>query len=235
MDGETGLGEAREMTAQPRAFARHDLRQSRGRLLVAAAGSLITALAVPAHLGAALRTIAAWDVGALAMLGLALSILLPAGPDETHRLAAADDPGRHAVGGLVIVSCAISLIGTAGVLRQARNGTAGARDLFVVLCVVAVSSAWMLTQTAYALRYAHLYYRDHGQGVGGLEFPGGGRPSYLDFAYFSFTVGMCFQVSDVTISTRQMRRAVLGHSLLSFLYNTAILATAINLAIGVFS
>jgi len=106
---------------------------------------------------------------------------------------------------------------------------------FVVLCVVAVSSAWMLTQTAYALRYAHLYYRDHGQGVGGLEFPGGGRPSYLDFAYFSFTVGMCFQVSDVTISTRQMRRAVLGHSLLSFLYNTAILATAINLAIGVFS
>ena len=93
----------------------------------------------------------------------------------------------------------------------------------------------MLTQAAYALRYAHLYYSDHGAGTGGLEFPGGEHPSYLEFAYFSFTVGMCFQVSDVAVSSRQMRRAVLGHSLLSFLYNTAILATAINLAIGVFS
>jgi uncharacterized membrane protein len=202
---------------------------------VAVAGSLITAVVIPARFGAALRIIAAWDVGALAMLGLALSIILPRGAEETHRLAAADDPGRHAVGGLVIASCAISLIGTAGVLRQARNGTPEARDLFVLLCVVAVASAWMLTQAAYALRYAHLYYREHGEGVGGLEFPGGKRPSYLEFAYFSFTVGMCFQVSDVTVSTRQMRRAVLGHSLLSFLYNTAILATAINLAIGVFS
>ena len=220
---------------RPRAFARHDPRQSRGRLLVAAVGSLATAVAIPAHFGVALRTVAAWDVGALAMLGLALSIILPRGPDETHRLAAADDPGRHAVGGLVIASCAISLIGTAGVLRQAHNGTAEARDLFVVLCVLAVAGAWTLTQAAYALRYAHLYYRDHGEGIGGLEFPGGKRPSYLDFAYFSFTIGMCFQVSDVVVSTRQMRRAVLGHSLLSFLYNTAILATAINLAIGVFS
>ncbi len=236
MDGETRLGEAGWMSGKrPRAFARHDPRQSRGRLLVAAAASLITAAAVPGHLGVALRTVAAWDVGALAMLGLALSIVMSAGPEETHRLAAADDPGRHAIGGLVIASSAVSLIGTAGVLRQARNGTAEARDLFVVLCVLAVASAWTLTQTAYALRYAHLYYRDHGEGVGGLEFPGGKRPSYLDFAYFSFTVGMCFQVSDVAVSTRQMRRAVLGHSLLSFLYNTAILATAINLAIGVFS
>jgi uncharacterized membrane protein len=220
---------------RPPAFARHDLRRSRGRLLVAVAGALITAVVIPAGFGPALRTVAAWDVGALAMLALALSIILPTGPEETHRLAAADDPGRHAVGGLVIASCAISLIGTAGVLRQARNGTAGARDLFVLLCVLAVASAWTLTQAAYALRYAHLYYRDHGEGVGGLDFPGDKRPSYLDFAYFSFTVGMCFQVSDVVVSTRQMRRAVLGHSLLSFLYNTAILATAINLAIGVFS
>jgi uncharacterized membrane protein len=220
---------------RPRAFARHDPRQARGRLLIAAAAALITALAVPAHLGPALRTVAAWDVGALAMLTLALSIVLRANPDETHRLAATDDPGRHAVGGLVIASSAISLMGTAGVLRQARNCTPEARNLFVFLCVVAVASAWTLTQAAFALRYAHLYYRDHGEGIGGLEFPGGKRPSYLEFAYFSFTIGMCFQVSDVTVTARPMRRAVLGHSLLSFLYNTVILATAINLAIGVFS
>ena len=218
-----------------RAFTRHDPRQARGRLFVALIAGVVTALAIPARFGPALRTVAAWDVAAVALLALALSLMLRAGPDETGRRAAADDPGRHAVNALVIASCAISLLGTAGVLRQARNYAPELRDLFVLLCVLAVASSWCLTQIVYALRYAHLYYHDDHEGIGGLEFPGGGRPSYLDFAYLSFTVGMCFQVSDVTISSRQIRRAVLGHSLLSFVYNTAILATAINLTVSVLS
>lgn len=220
---------------RPRAFARHDPRQARARLAVALAGGLVTALAVPARFGAALRAVAAWDVGALALLLLALSLVLRAGPDETGRRAAADDPGRHAINALVILSCAVSLLGTAAVLRQARQDSPGTRDVFVALCVLAVASSWCLTQTVYTLRYAHLYYHDDHEGVGGLEFPGRGHPAYIDFAYFAFTVGMCFQVSDVTISSRPIRRAVLGHSLLSFVYNTVILATAINLALGVLS
>ena len=88
---------------------------------------------------------------------------------------------------------------------------------------------------AYALRYAHLYYRDDEEGVGGLSLPGDAAPAYLDFAYFAFTIGMCFQVSDIAVSSPQIRRTVLGHSVLSFLYNTAILATAINLAVGTFN
>ena len=92
----------------------------------------------------------------------------------------------------------------------------------------------MLTHSAFALRYAHLYYRDDHEGVGGLTFPSDAAPCYLDFAYFAFTIGMCFQVSDVSVRAARFRRAVLGHSMLSFLYNTAILATAINLAVGVF-
>lgn len=224
------------MTAQrPRAFARHDPRQARARLSIAVAAGLITGFAIPDALGPALRIIAAWDVAALAMLLLALSLLLREGPEETHRRAAADDPGRRAIGGLVIASCAISLLGTAGVLRQAHNYSPGARDLFVGLCVLAVATAWLLTQAAYALRYAHLYYRDDREGIGGVEFPGTGRPCYSDFAYFAFTIGMCFQVSDATVSSRQIRRAVLGHALLSFVYNTAILATVLNLTVGAFS
>jgi uncharacterized membrane protein len=121
------------------------------------------------------------------------------------------------------------------VLRQARAYSPEARDWFIASCALAVVSAWFLTHTAYALRYAHLYYRDDDEGEGGLAFPGEGRPAYLEFAYFSFTIGMCFQVSDVGVSSRQIRRAVLGHSLLSFLYNTAILATAVNLAVGLFN
>ncbi len=92
--------------------------------------------------------------------------------------------------------------------------------------------SWALTHTAFTLRYAHLYYREDAEGVGGVEFPGGARPSYFDFAYFAFTIGMCFQVSDVAVSSPQIRRAVLLHATLSFLYNTAILAFVLNLAFG---
>ncbi|MES1208384.1 MAG: DUF1345 domain-containing protein [Pseudomonadota bacterium] len=220
---------------RPRAFARHDPRQARVRLPIAIAFGAFTALAIPARFGPALRTVAAWDVAALALLLLGLSLILRAGPEETGRRAAADDPGRHAINALVIASSAISLLATAAVLRQARAYSPQARYVFVVLCVLAVAGSWALTQTVYTLRYAHLYYHDDHEGIGGLEFPGGGRPSYLDFAYLSFTVGMCFQVSDVVVSSRQIRRTLLGHALLSFIYNTAILATAINLVVGVFS
>jgi uncharacterized membrane protein len=219
----------------PRAFALHDPRRALGRLSIAAALGVATALVIPARFGSALRAIAAWDVAATGMAALAWMLILRASAEETRRRAAADDPGRHVVWGLVILASAVSLLATAVVLRQARAYSPEARDWFIVSCALAVVSAWFLTHTAYTLRYAHLYYRDDDEGEGGLAFPGDGRPAYLEFAYFSFTIGMCFQVSDVGVSSRQIRRAVLGHSLLSFLYNTAILATAVNLAVGLFN
>jgi uncharacterized membrane protein len=110
--------------------------------------------------------------------------------------------------------------------------------VFVALCIVAVISSWVLTHTGYTLRYAHLYYRDDAEGEGGLLFPSATTPApppaYIDFAYFAFTVGMCFQVSDVTVCSRQIRRAVMVHALLSFAYNTVILAVAVNLVVGIF-
>ncbi|MEO8875996.1 MAG: DUF1345 domain-containing protein, partial [Polyangiaceae bacterium] len=70
------------------------------------------------------------------------------------------------------------------------------------------------------------------EGVGGLVFPGKTEPRYFDFAYFAFTIGMCFQVSDVVVEGSQLRASVLGHALLAFVYNTTILALALNLAFG---
>jgi uncharacterized membrane protein len=104
--------------------------------------------------------------------------------------------------------------------------------LLAAFCLGAVVIAWLLTHTAYALRYAHLYYRDDDNGVGGLVFPGDEQPDAVDFAYFSFTIGMCFQVSDVTITSRPIRREVLFHGCLSFAYNTAVLALALNVGFG---
>ncbi len=182
-----------------------------------------------------MRLLAAWDVAAMVMTIFAW-IDHPGAPAPPRRTGtpAPHDPGRRAVSALVIVSSAVSLLATAVILRQARSFPPVVRELFVSLCILAVASAWVLTHTGYALRYAHLYYRDDEEGVGGLSLPGDAAPAYLDFAYFAFTIGMCFQVSDISVSSPQIRRAVLGHGMLSFLYNTAILATAINLAVGVF-
>ena len=92
--------------------------------------------------------------------------------------------------------------------------------------MAAVVLAWWLTHTAFTLRYAHLFYRKGGKG---LTFPGTDHPCEMDFAYFAFTMGMCFQTSDVAITHHAVRRTALLHALLSFAYNTMILALVLNL------
>jgi uncharacterized membrane protein len=222
-------------TPRSRAFARHDPRQARGRLLVAiGVGVAVGALLIPARLGIAVRVIAGWDAAAFSMGVLAWALILRCDVKQTRRLAAEEDPGRAAVWVIVILASVFSLFATVGGLRGARVCASELRPTFVALSVVAVASAWGLTHTAYTLRYAHLYYRDDGDGEGGLSFPGDQSPAYLDFAYYAFTIGMCFQTSDVTITSRQIRRATMAHAVLSFGYNTAILATAVSLVVGFF-
>ena len=223
------------MGPRPHGFPRHVPLHSHGRLIAAGVVGIGVAFLLPARLGVTSRLLAAWDVAAVVLAAFAWAIILGSGTEETQRHAGTHDPGRRAVGLLVIMTSAVSLLATAVILRQARDTPPAVRELFVSLCILAVASAWVLTHTAYALRYAHLYYRDDEEGVGGLSLPGDAAPAYLDFAYFAFTIGMCFQVSDIAVSSPQIRRTVLGHSVLSFLYNTAILATAINLAVGTFN
>ena len=219
-----------------RAFARHDPRQARGRLLIAIGVGLVVAFLIPQRLGAAMRAIAGWDAAAFSMGALAWALIFRAGsdPKRTRQHAAQEDPGRGPVWVIVILASVFSLFATVGGLRGARVCATELRPTFVALSVVAVASAWALTHTAYTLRYAHLYYRDDDEGEGGLSFPGDQPPAYLDFAYYAFTIGMCFQTSDVTITSRQIRRATMAHAVLSFTYNTAILATAVSLVVGFF-
>jgi uncharacterized membrane protein len=222
--------------AKSRAFARHDPRQARGRLVIAIGIGTLVAIAARVRLGVVASAIAGWDAAAVSMGVLAWALIFKFGADvkQTRRLAAEEDPGRGAVWVIVILASVFSLFATIGVLRGARVCAAELRSTFVLLGVVAVASAWGLTHTAYTLRYAHLYYRDDGDGEGGLSFPGDQAPAYLDFAYFAFTIGMCFQTSDVTVTSRLIRRATMAHAVLSFAYNTAILATAVSLVVGFF-
>jgi uncharacterized membrane protein len=98
----------------------------------------------------------------------------------------------------------------------------------------------MLVHTVFGLRYAHTFYGDPDgpagpkSHAGGLEFPGDREPDYMDFAYFSFTIGMTFQVSDVVITSRDFRKLVLAHGMLSFGFNTVILALTLNTVSALF-
>ena len=112
-------------------------------------------------------------------------------------------------------------------LPQGLSGAAAA------LCLVTVALAWTMTHIAFTFRYAHLYYREDSEGIGGIDFPGGQPPMYFDFAYFAFTIGMCFQVSDACVTSHQVRRAVLLHAMISFAYNSTILAFVLSLVFGV--
>ena len=126
--------------------------------------------------------------------------------------------------------------GSPGTQGAPKNGY---QDLHLFMAVLAVIESWLLIHTVFTLRYAHVFYRLEQEadveGSGrGLIFPGGDNPDYEDFAYFSFVIGMTCQVSDVNITSRFMRRLALLHGLLSFAFNTVILALSINIISGLF-
>jgi uncharacterized membrane protein len=216
-----------------RPFAWHDPRRAGMRLVASAVAGAAVALGLR-EFSWAVRALAGWNAFSLVLLVLAWWVIGKADPVETQRRAGAEDPGRTAVWVIVLVSSTISLFAATIVLRQAKRLDPEASGALAILCLSAVAASWLLTHTAFTLRYARLYYRDDAEGVGGLEFPGPRSPDDFDFAYFAFTIGMCFQVSDVTVSSYVIRRTVLVHAIISFAYNTTILALALNLVFGLF-
>jgi uncharacterized membrane protein len=145
--------------------------------------------------------------------------------DSTRRVATAEDDSRAAARA-VIVAAGVSSLAAVGLgLHKARTVSGAGEIELLAAAMAAVVTAWLMVHTVFVLRYAHLYY---GGTPGGIEFPGGEPPAYSDFAYFGFTVGMTFQVSDTAVGDRVVRRTVLRHALLSYLFGTAIIATSIN-------
>jgi uncharacterized membrane protein len=208
-----------------------DPRHAVLRVAVSTAASAV-ATALASWAGLRVAPLLGWNVGGLVMLLLAWSLIIGADEDTTRDRAGSEDPGRTLVYVVVIVASSVSLIAALEVTRHVAAWAPREAALAEVMCLVTVALAWGLTHTAFTLRYAHLYYRDDNEGVGGVLFPGEGRPNYFDFAYFAFTIGMCFQTSDVCVTSRQIRRAVLLHAVISFGYNTAIIAFVLNLVFG---
>jgi uncharacterized membrane protein len=187
----------------------------------------------PPWLHGTTRWVAAYDVAAFVLLVYDWTVGLRNNATHTIRRAAEADPGRNLLAGIVLISVIAGLASAVSILGRGPNVPAADRSMAIAFGVAAVALGWFLIHTMFVFRYAHLYYYDSdqdGSAQRGLTFPGTSDPDDYDFAYFAFVIGMTFQVSDVQITDPGVRTVVLTHGILSFAYNTAILALVVNLA-----
>ncbi|HEV2816018.1 MAG TPA: DUF1345 domain-containing protein [Allosphingosinicella sp.] len=166
-----------------------------------------------------------FDLAAAFFLLASAHLLRIDDPKVIRDHAASNDANRTT---LLVITVAISAAILGAVAMETIGGEApGAKTKLLIIATL--GTAWLFGNTIYALHYAHLYY---GQRDGGLDFPGGRPPGYADFVYFSFTLGMTFQTSDVGIRDKRIRGVVTLHSLAAFVFNLGILAFTINVLGG---
>ena len=211
----------------------HHLR-AHVRLAVAVGVGLVLALLLPADWAAVQRALLGWNLAVWLYLAMAAWMMGHASHGHLRQVADAQADSAGTVLVLVSVACIVSLGGTVLELGAAKAGGSGQALAHIGLAVATVLGAWLLLPVVFALTYASHYF---GRGGGGLQFAGadgGFKPGYADFLYLSFTIACAAQTSDVAITTPAMRRLVAVHSVLSFGFNTAVLALTINLAAGLF-
>ena len=160
-----------------------------------------------------------------------LLVVWPMSAEETERHVLREDTGTIAIEAVIAVIALGSLGGIASVMVIEHGSAHSAdRDAAAALALAAVFSMWAMLHTMYATRYARAYYAHP---AGGIDFNATEAPSYRDFCYFSFNLGMTYQVSDTSVSTTDLRATVLRHCLMSYLFGTVILAATISLVAGI--
>jgi len=182
------------------------------------------AWSVPA-LGWRLGVPLAFDAGAAVFL-LSCLPLLGASAAKMRAAAIRNDANRPA---LLLLSAALAIVVLAAI--AAELGQRGSPKPGVIALVIAtLLLSWGFANSVYTLHYAHMFYTrgEDGKDVGGLSVPGTDEPDYRDFCYFAFTLGMTFQTSDVTLTSRAMRRVATGHCLIAFLFNLGVVAFSVN-------
>jgi uncharacterized membrane protein len=202
---------------------------------VALVAAAITAAVTPSWHGPWTRLVAAYDVFAICVLAWYWLLVLQRDAKGAGRRAAMEDPGRNVIVVMVVAAVAFGFGAALSILGRSTLQGDPHQAVLYTMGLMAVVLGWFLIHTVFMFRYARLFYgdRDHDNRTdGGLIFPGGREPNDLDFAYFSFVVGMTFQVSDVQVSSPIIRKLVLTHGLISFGYNTSILALVVNVVAG---
>ncbi len=190
---------------------------------------VVALVALPGPLGLGRGTMLAFDIAAIVFLVSLVPLFRDDEPDRMRDRAKTNDANRTVLLGLTFVTMLVILVSVANELH-AKNDKAA---IFIIIATLVL--AWLFTNVVYTLHYAHMFYSDEdkdGEDNGGLEFPHCKTPDYWDFAYFSFTLGMTFQTSDIDMTSRHMRRIALGQCMLAFVFNIGVLAFTINVLGG---
>ncbi|MFG2962224.1 MULTISPECIES: DUF1345 domain-containing protein [unclassified Streptomyces] len=195
-----------------------------GAAIVGAVGGAAVAVVADGALGA-LAAIAATE---LSFVLAGWAVLWPMDATATHRNARRED-FRPVTDELVVV--AVALCGLSAIVLLLLRGKADPGHVAAATALCGVFTAWAALHLMYAARYAYVYYESEG----GIDFNSDAPPAYRDFFYFSYNLGMTYQVSDTDVSSPAIRAIVLRHTLLSYVFGTGILATAINLVVGMVS
>jgi len=219
---------------KPNIFLRMDAHH---RLIVSLIIGAIVLFIIYGHYSLPTVILVTWMSFALSVIIMCWIAMMNSHPREVRKIAKLQDSSRSFIFIFVITASIVSMGAVAFLLKLAKGQSSAVVTGHIVLSIGAVIISWWLVHTIFTLRYAHLYYdtdTDDGKPRkgGGLEFPGNEDPDYMDFVYFSFVLGMTFQVSDVVITSKGIRRLAWMHGLISFAFNTAIVALSINVISG---
>jgi uncharacterized membrane protein len=210
----------------PRILRRHP------RQLIAIVVGVAVWFLVPAS-DTTTRVLIAWTAGAWLFIALVLKMMTGADIAEIRRRAGVEDEGRTAVLFATIAAAIASIVALVLQMSAAQEMHGVERLSTTVLALLTIFGSWLVVHFVFALHYAHEYYvpgHDDSEAMKGLKFSGGDAPDYWDFMYFALVVGTTFQTSDTEVISRRMRRTVTVHGLLSFVFNTAVIALTVNLA-----
>jgi uncharacterized membrane protein len=203
----------------------------RRAVTVLIAGLIVAVVLLPfAPWGMAL--LGGWDAAALTFLLSIWPIIIRADSARAAQLAAREDQTEGSARALLVGASVASLLGVGYALILAGRDSAAPRVLLIGAAVLTVMLSWTVINTVYTLRYADLHFRSKPGGIAFGDENGQERPSYRDFAYVAFTIGMCYQVSDTTLRDPRIRRTVLAHAILSYLFGVVIVAGSVNLISG---
>ncbi len=195
-------------------------------LLVSAGGGLLAGLACAAlGLRPSQAVLLGWNLAVLMWLGLTTASMAGASPSVMEMRAARLDEGRWA---MLVATLGAALASLAAVMWEIAAAPTPVPPGTLALAFGTILLSWIFVHVLFAAHYAH----EHWLSGKGIAFPGNDRPDFLEFLYFGFTIGMTFQVSDACTQTPPMRRLVLVHAVVSFLFNAVILAAAVNLVSG---
>ena len=179
-----------------------------------------------------MAVVAGWDAAALSFLVSIWPIILRADGAQAVQLATREDETRGSAAVLLVGASVASLLGVGLALDLAGRESGSLRMLLIGIAVLTVVVSWTVVNTVYTLRYADLHFRSREEGIAFGDPDRQAPPTYRDFAYLAFTIGMCYQVSDTTVRDRRIRGTVLFHAFLSYVFGVVIVAGSVNLIAG---